>query len=170
MIFSLKLLFSNGLMSSTRYRHLRKMIHFLDPLDYNNNNLLKKLQFTIARLAEVFIENYTRNRNAAVDEEYLSLWKESLSFRIYIPRKRESFKVKLFMLCEIESRYLSQFIIYTTAQTDQGNDDVLLKPWDEYKSPSKVILSLTKTFLNQGYIRSFDNYYMSVELAKALLH
>ena len=157
-------------MSSTRYRHLRKMIHFLDPLDYNNNNLLKKLQFTIARLAEVFIENYTRNRNAAVDEEYLSLWKESLSFRIYIPRKRESYKVKLFMLCEIESRYLSQFIIYTTAQTDQGNDDVLLKPWDEYKSPSKVILSLTKTFLNQGYIRSFDNYYMSVELAKALLH
>ena len=107
MIFSLKLLFSNGLMSSTRYRHLRKMIYFLDPLDYDNNNLLKKLQFTIARLAEVFIENYTRNRNAAKDEEYLSLWKERLSFRIYIPRKRESYKVKLSMLCEIESRYLS---------------------------------------------------------------
>ena len=99
----------------------------------------------IDELSDLYISNYTPKENIAVDE-FLSLWKGRLSFRIYISSKRERYGVKLFMLCESETGYLSSFIIYTRSSTDYGYiaDNMLLKPWAQYKSPFKVALSSLK--------------------------
>ena len=82
----------------------------------------------VDKLFKIFIENYTLKRNIVVDQ-YLYFCKGQSSVRIYIPNKLERYGVKLFMLGESESEYLSPFVIYTRAQTDYGNndDDVLLK-------------------------------------------
>ena len=70
---------------------------------------------------------------------------------MYIPSKRERYGVKHFMLCESETDYLSSFIIYTGSSTNYCHiADMLLNPWAQYKSPSKVVLSLLKSFFNQG--------------------
>ena len=103
-------------------------------------------------------------------DEYLSLWKGRLSFRIYIPTKRERYGVKLFMLCESNTGYLSNFIIYTGASTAYPVWPLVLpKPFDEYKNPSKVVLSLLSGYVNLGYCVTLDNYYTSPEIAEALL-
>ena len=71
---------------------------------------------------------------------------------MYIPSKRERYGVKHFMLCESETDYLSSIIIYTGSSTNYCHiaDNMLLNPWAQYKSPSKVVLSLLKSFFNQG--------------------
>lgn len=85
------------------------------------------------------------------------------------------------MLCESNTGYLSKFIIYTGATTDYGNcsdinlpvgnDDLNLPDaFDDYKSPSRVVLSLMRPFLDKGYVLTLDNYYTSPELAIALLN
>lgn len=53
---------------------------------------------------------YTPSKNLDIDE-YLSLWKGRLKFRVYIPNKRERYGVKIYMLCESPSAYLYSFII-----------------------------------------------------------
>ena len=84
---------------------------------------------------------------------------------IYIPSKRKRYGIKLFMLCESSTGYLTSFIIYTGATTDYGTleENQLAKPFEDYKSPSRVVLSLLKPLLNKGYVVTLDNYYTSPE-------
>ena len=69
---------------------------------------------------------------------------------MHIPSKRERYGVKLFMLCESQSAYLSKFIIYTGASTDYPPcvSDKLPKIFEDFKSPSKIVLSL----MDNGYL------------------
>ena len=148
------------------------MIYFSDPLDFDADDPLKKLRYMIDELSDLYISNYTSKENIAVDE-YLSLWKGWTSLKIYIHSKRECYGVKLFILCERKICCLSSFIIYTGSSTDYGHhiaNNMLLKPWAQYQSPSKVVLSLLESFSNQGYILTLDNYYTSPEPADALLN
>ena len=105
----------------------------------------------VDELSDLYISNYRPKGNIIVGE-YLSLWKGRLSFRryIYISSKRELYGLKLFMLCENETGYLTSFIVYTGSSTDYGHiaDNMLLKPWAQYKSRSKVVVSLLKSFFN----------------------
>ena len=61
-----------------------------------------------------FIENYTPNGGLCIDE-YLLLWKGR--FRVYIPSKRERCGIKIYMLCDSETGYLLNHIVYTGADT-----------------------------------------------------
>ena len=74
-------------MRRDRFKQLRKMIHFTDPLK-DLADELRKLRFSIEYLQSKFEKNYTPVNNLAIDE-YLSLWKGRLKFRIYIPNKRD---------------------------------------------------------------------------------
>ena len=44
----------------------------------------------------------------------------------------------------------------------------LAKPFDDYKTPSKVVLSLLRSYVNKGYKVTLDDVYTSPELAAAL--
>lgn len=145
------------------------MIHFTNPETEDPADSLKNLRSLLEHLISKFKGNYTPSEHLAIDE-YLSLWKGRLSFRIYIPSKRERYGVKVFMLCESQSGYLLNFIIYTGATTEYLNPLANLDlPFDTYKSPSKVVLSLLHDYLNKGYCVTLDNYYTLPELAEALL-
>ena len=74
------------------------------------------------------------------------------------------------MLCESRTGYLLNFIIYTGATTKYHEPlNRLPMVFDDYKSPSKVVLSLLCEYLNKGYCVTLDNYYTSPELANALI-
>ena len=62
------------------------------------------------------------------------------------------------MLCESKTGYLLNFIIYTGATTEYPDQpDPLPTKFDEYKSPSKVVLSLLHDYLHKGYCVTLDN-------------
>ena len=74
------------------------------------------------------------------------------------------------MLCESNTGYLSNFIIYTGATTNYTAPLVNLQmPFDNYKSPSKVIVNLMTDFIQWGYCLTLDKYYTSAEIAETLL-
>jgi len=102
---------TSRLMRRDRFEQIRKMVHFTDPLSEDPLNSLRKLDTFMNSLREKFIANYTPTKFVAVDE-YLSLWKGRLSFKIYFPNKRERYGVKIYMLCESSTGYLSKFIVY----------------------------------------------------------
>ena len=155
------------LMSRECFHLLRSMIHLSDVIQYDPEDPLKKLRYFLDKLLEKFKNNYAPEENIAIDE-YLSHWKGCLSLRVYIPSKRERHGIKIFMLCESKPGYLSNFIIYTGSSTDYGDcqnivlsgiDNRNLPPsFENYKSLSKVVLSLMKPFLNKGYCLNLDNY------------
>ena len=74
------------LMRRDRFEQIRKMIHFVDPTVQSNNSLVK-LETFLNTLKQNFQTNYTLSKHVAIDE-YLSLWKGRLRFKVYIPNKR----------------------------------------------------------------------------------
>ena len=105
------------LMRRDGFEQLRKMVHFSNPENEDPMDSLRKLRFFLEYLIARYKENYIPEEHLAIDE-YLSLWKGRISFRIYIPTKRERYGVKIFMLCESKTGYLLNFIIYTGATTE----------------------------------------------------
>ena len=156
------------LMRRDRFEQIRKMLHFTNPLSEDPQDSLSKLNTFLDSLRETFRANYKPEKHLAVDE-YLSLWKGRLKFRMYIPSKRERYGIKIYMLCESDTGYLVDFIIYTGADTKYPKPTVPLpKNFDDYKNPSKVVLSLMEGYYNYGHNLALDNFYTSPELLKAL--
>ena len=156
-------------MRRDRFKQWRKMIHFTDPLNENPDDELKKLQFFLEYLQSKFGETYSPEEHLAIDE-YISLWKGRLEFRIYITSNRERYGVKIFMLSKSNTGYLLNYIVYVGASTAYPNAPANLQLlFEDYTSPSKVVLSLFHRYLNKGYCVTLDNYYTSPELGKALI-
>ena len=76
------------LMRRDQFEQLRKMVYFTDPENEDPMDSLRKLRFFLEYLIVFYKESYIPEEHLAIDE-YLSLWKGRLSFRIYIPTKRE---------------------------------------------------------------------------------
>ena len=108
------------LMRRDRFKQLRKMIYFTDPLNEDPDDELRKLPFFLEVLHSKFEENYTPEKHLAIDE-YLSLWERRLKFRIYIRSKRERYGMMIFMLCESDTGYLLNFIVYVGVNTGYLN-------------------------------------------------
>ena len=72
------------------------------------------------------------------------------------------------MNCESVTGYLFGFIIYAGAETKYGDARVMKLPFDEYITPSKVLISLMRIYANKGYTVTLDNRYTSPEVAEAL--
>ena len=130
------------LMRYDRFEQINKMIHFNYSLKGNANCSLTKLNSFITALRSQFRATYDLSQHLAVDE-YLSLWKGRLRFRMYITSKREHYGVKIYMICENDSEYLCNFIIYTGSDTKYHVAPVKLpKEFDAYTNPTRVVLSL----------------------------
>ena len=103
-------------------------------------------------------------------DEYLALWKGRLKFNVYIPSKREHYGIRIYMLCESQTGYLSDFIVYTGADTVYPEPSITLpKPSEDYSNLSKIILSLLEGFYHARYNLALDNLYTLPELLQVLL-
>ena len=90
--------------------------------------------------------------------------------KVIILSKRERYGIKLYMVCESNTGYLLQFIVYSGASTVYQEPVVeVSKQFENYINPSKVVLSLLHGFYNKGYCVTLDNYYTSSEIVKDLL-
>ncbi|XP_067122000.1 piggyBac transposable element-derived protein 4-like [Centruroides vittatus] len=154
------------LMKRTRYEEIKKNLHFENNTNFNpethDNPKLWKIWPIINNLNSKFSQYYTPQQNISIDESLL-LFKGRLSWKQYIPQKRSRYGVKFFMLCESETGYLHNFLIYT------GKGTCLNKKYGHFLFTSQVVLSLLDPLLDKGYCLTTDNYYTSPQLADYLI-
>ncbi|GFT72498.1 piggyBac transposable element-derived protein 4 [Trichonephila clavipes] len=81
----------------------------------------------------------------------------------YIPQKRARFGIKLFQLCESESGYIWNSLIYT------GKGTAFNENYNDYGLSTKSVLTLIHELKGKGYCLSTDNFYTSPELAELLI-
>lgn len=98
-------------------------------------------------------------------DESLMLWKGRLSFKQYIPSKRHRFGVKLFVLCDCQTGFVLDFIVYTGSTTEHIDASTL----EEGIGKSGAIVStLMEPYLNKGHTLFIDNWYSSPALSEKL--
>ena len=77
--------------------------------------------------------------------------------------KKGRFGLRFFMICKVEARCISDFLIYTE------NGTVHNPEFENYPVSSKIVLHLMNRFLGKGYCVTMGNYYMSTQLADILI-
>ena len=70
-----------------------------------------KLKPILDHFNEKFQSVYLPECDVSVDES-LMMWKNRLAWKVYVPTKHARFDTKSFELCEAESGYVWNFIVY----------------------------------------------------------
>lgn len=85
----------------------------------------------------------------------------TFEFQTYIPSKRHRFGVKIFVLCDCNTGFIIDFIIYTGQQTEVQLDE-------ELGMSGSVVMTLMTDYLNKGHVVFVDNWYSSPALFEKL--
>lgn len=126
------------------------MIHFCNNENQVSGNRLFKLDMVLDKVKANFKAAMVPFQNLVIDEG-LVLWKGRLSFKQFIKSKCHRFGIKFFVLCDVETDYILDFIIYTGAETR-------LIPYDKNIGVSGgVVKTLIAPYLNKGYNLYKDN-------------
>lgn len=99
--------------------------------------------------------------NLAIDES-LVLWKGRLSFKQFIKTKQHRFWIKIFVICDVETDFILNILIYTGSTTEYKKTDPSLG------ISRAVVNTLMKPYLQKGHKLFIDNLYTSPSLAKFL--
>ena len=75
------------LMRRDRFEQIHMMLHFLNIIEEDPDDNLRKLSFFLDELLKIFKGSTPQNKT----------WKGRLKFRVYIPSKRERYGVKISM-------------------------------------------------------------------------
>lgn len=104
-------------MARNRYINILSMLHFSTLTPANDEDTLYKLKPMIDHLRSVFKEKFTPFQNLCIDESLVS-FKGRLRFKQFIPSKRHRSGIKLFMLCDVRTGFILDFIVYCGKGTE----------------------------------------------------
>lgn len=153
--------FFKKIFTRDRYLSILSSLHFSDNTLKNDDNL-RKIRSILTHLRKVYKEIFYPFENLCIDES-LMLFKGRLSFKQYIPSKRHRFGVKFFVLCDCETGYILDFIIYSGAASDINEID------EEIGKSGNIVMTLMEPYLDKGHTLYTDNWYTSPVLY-SLLH
>ncbi|KAL4085266.1 hypothetical protein QTP88_027153 [Uroleucon formosanum] len=147
--------------SRDRYLLLLRCIHFCDNSQQIKGDRLYKIQMILTEVRKNFKDAMIPFSNLAIDESLL-LWKGRLSFKQYIKSKRRRLDIKLYIICDCETDFILNFIVYTGATEH-------IDPLEDILGKSGVIVKdLIKPYINKGYSLFTDNFYTSPKLSMYL--
>ena len=146
--------------SRDRYLALLRYIHFNNNENYTAEDRLFKVKPIIDDLKAKFHLSLNPYQNLVIDES-LMLWKGRLSFKQYIPSKRNRFGVKLYVLCDCRTGFILDFIPYTGSTTPIYYDKRL-------GASRSLVMKLMGKYLQKGHNLYVDNWYSSPALFEAL--
>lgn len=158
--------FFGKVMSEKRFSLIMKFLHFENSENFNAethpNPKLRKIYDLHSMLIQRFKTVYIPNENISIDESLIA-HKGFLGWKQYIPSKRARFGIKMFQLCEADSGYIWNSVIYT------GKGTIFMPEYESYGLSTKTVMSLIHDLKNRGYLLTTDNFYTSPELAELLL-
>jgi hypothetical protein len=146
--------------SRDRYLALLRYIHFNNNENYTVQDRLFKVKPIIDDLKAKFHLSLNPYQNLVIDES-LMLWKGRLSFKQYIPSKRNRFGVKLYVLCNCRTGFILDFIPYTGSTTPIYSDKRL-------GASGSLVMKLMEKYLQKGHNLYVDNWYSTPALFEAL--
>lgn len=122
-------------MSRDRYAFLLRNLYF-SKVQVASPNKLTKIREFCNKLCSSFENCFTPLCHLCVDESLL-LYKGRLSFKQYIPSKRNRFGLKTFVLCDCKTGFVLNFFIYA------GSDSDITKMNNKYVGKSaEVVITL----------------------------
>ena len=143
-----------------RFLQIKRCLHFSSDTGGasadRQTDRLRKIRPVVSFLTQRFSEVFVPLRNLCIDESLL-LWKGRLLFKQYIPKKRNRFGIKLFVLCDCKTRYILDFIVYTGDRSDINFEK-------EFGYTGSVVRTLLSPYLGKGHILYVDNWYSSPTL------
>ena len=147
-------------LSRDRYKMLWTYLHFNDNTLQLPQDRLHKIVPILNNFVQKSQECFHPYQNLCLDESLL-LYKGRLSFKQYIPSKRNKFGVKSYMICDCKSGFVLDMIVYAGKGT--------LKTIDKRLGISgTIVMQLMKPFLQKGHILYLDNWYTSPSLFQRL--
>lgn len=152
------------IMSRDRFLLLLRALHFVDLHDsINKKDSLRKIRPIVDHMKQTFKRSFGPFENICIDESLL-LFKGRIFFKQYIPSKRHRFGIKFFLLCDSETGYVLDFIIYTGATTEinTGFEE------EGLGKSGQIVLTLMETYLGKGHTLFLDNWYTSPVLFQYL--
>lgn len=125
-------------------------------VDVSNLSRLYKIQMMIDHARQKFQHTFVPEGKLCIDESIVP-FKGRLAIKQYLPKNRNRFGIKLFVLCDVESGFIIDFIVYCGSQTQIE------------QVPNLGITGSVVTELVQGYYHSnrelyVDNWYSSPRL------
>lgn len=153
------------LMTQERFLLIMHFLHFSnneESIVNHPNPKLVKFYELMDHLLGRFRDLYIPKQTLSLDES-LVLFKGRLGWKMYIAKKRARFGLKFFVLCESESGYICDFLLYT------GQGTAYNEIYANLPVSTKTVLHLMDRFLGKGYCVTVDNWYMSPQLADLLI-
>lgn len=142
------------IMSRDRYVFLLRILHFSEITTASSDRLANIREFyNMLRLS--FKNTFRPFGNLCIDESLL-LYKGRLSFKQYIPSKRNRYGIKSFVLCDCKTGYVLNFIVYAGSES-------AIKTITE-KSLGKageIVVTLLEPYLKKKHTLFVDNWYTS---------
>ncbi|UYV76718.1 hypothetical protein LAZ67_14001866 [Cordylochernes scorpioides] len=143
------------LMSRDRFFLILSVLHFNDNKTQIPGDKLHKLKPVVDHMKSAYKNAFKPFQDVCIDEG-LVLFKGRLGFKRYIPSKRKRFGIKLFVLCDVETKYILDFIVYVGKGTEIEDSDMGVS--------SSVITTLLQPYMNKGHSLWVDNWYSSPTL------
>lgn len=147
-------------MSRNRYTTILGLLSFSNP-NTMSSHILKDILPILKHIKNTFKYSFTPYRDLCVDESIMP-FKGYLSIKQFIPNKRNRFGIKLFMLCDVKTRYIIDFIIYCGARTE-----IIVDP-DNLGVTGGVVTTLLQDLMQANRRVYMDNWYSSPKLYKYL--
>ena len=146
-------------MPRDRFFSILSMLHFSNNAQNSDipGDRLYKVREVISKIKKEFTHMFLPFENLVIDESMV-LFKGRLIFKQYIKTKRHRFGIKLFVLCDCETGYILDYIVYTGSQTEIDHVETL-------GVTGSVVTTLMKPYLNKGHTLYTDNYYTSPTLS-----
>lgn len=146
-------------MPRDRFFSIYRYFHLCNNEETPTNNRLCKIKNVLDKIRERFKFALKPFEGLVIDES-LVLFKGRLAFKQYIKTKRHRFGIKLFVLCDCETGYILDFIVYAGKDTDIADQ---INP--VLGVTGEVVMKLMEQHLYKGHSLYTDNFYTSPSLS-----
>jgi hypothetical protein len=148
------------IMSRDRFLLLLRFLHFNDNEYQPSDDKLYKIKPVIIYLRERFSKIFVPYQNLCIDEG-LMLYKGRLSFKQYLPSKRSRFGIKMYIICDVCTGIILDFIIYTEATTD-------IIRFPDVGISGSIVMNLMQPYLDKGHNLFLDSWFTSPAIFEKL--
>lgn len=155
------------IMSSDRFFEIQRYLHLCNDQEESNQNEMDKLR-KIRRFWDRAMLHFgsliVPSKDLSVDES-LTKFKGRLSFRQFIPSKRNRFGIKSYSLIDEATKFVVNSIIYV------GKDDISERKYSkaEFGYGGSVLLELCEPYFGKFRTVFADNFFTSPVVAAKLL-